>query len=80
MLRVPADNLAAVITKKIEADVIQPNGADLTKTILKLKKDPLLLEKMGKNARRYAEKYFDIQTSASKFEKIILNINSGVNK
>ena len=69
-------NLCAQITENINAGiVISPGSVDgCIAAIRELKNDKSLRISMGKNARRYAEKYFPISPIADAFEKIIYKI------
>lgn len=73
VLMVPESNLAAKTVNKIEAGIVVKPGdkETLKKVILHLKSKPQMRSKMGKNARRYAEKNFNIKEIADKFENII---------
>ena len=79
LLVMPSENLAAKITKAINAGFIidNTNSIDnLTSKIIELKYDNDLKTKMGKNARKYAVENFQINTIAKKFEKIFLSLDS----
>ena len=69
-------NLCARITENIRAGiVITPGSVDeCIAAIKELKKNKSLRFSMGKNARRYAEKYFPISPIAEAFEKIVYQI------
>ena len=69
-------NLCARITENIRAGiVISPGSVDeCTAAIRELKKNKSLRISMGRNARRYAEKYFPISPIADAFENIVNQI------
>ena len=77
VLIVPKNNLAAKVTTNINAGVVVDfdDVEKLTNILLDLKKNPDLLNEYGKNARAYAEKYFNIEIISEKFSKMIL-VNS----
>ncbi len=72
LLVVPKENIAARITKQIQAGVVitPDQKQQLAKGILELKKNPKKRAQMGCNARRYAEQHFDIQNITDQFEEI----------
>lgn len=75
LLVVPEQNLAARVTNQQNAGIVVPPNSlhKLSDSILKLYEDRKLCERLGKNARKYAEENFHIETIASKFEKILNN-------
>jgi len=81
LLVVPAENLAAKITKRINAGIIVDsyNPKDIVENILKLKNNKKLSTLMGENARRYAEENFKIESIAQKFMSIIDTQLNGTN-
>ena len=72
LLAVPPDNLAARIVVQHETGfVIHPSDADgLLQAADALLHDLSLRERLGQNARRYAETHFDIEKIADHFENI----------
>jgi glycosyltransferase involved in cell wall biosynthesis len=76
VVSVEKSNMCARITKEIHAGiVITPGSVDECLAALReLKRNKTLRIKMGKNARRYAEKYFPINKIADKFETIAYKI------
>jgi colanic acid biosynthesis glycosyl transferase WcaI len=73
LLAIPAENLAARIVTDYEAGLVcGPEKVDeWVGNARKLYEDKKTREKMGENARKYAEKHFDIKKITDKFEKII---------
>jgi glycosyltransferase involved in cell wall biosynthesis len=74
LLAVPPENLAARIVSQNEAGlVVPPSEMDAfiqaAKTLLN---NPQLREKYAANGRAYAERHFNIQSIADKFESVIL--------
>lgn len=78
LLVVPENNLAAKITKKINAGrIISTNDPKILRnTILELYGSQELCEELGMNARAYAEEHFYVKDIAKKFEEIILKLNN----
>ena len=76
LLVVHDENLAAMITKGVQAGlVVSPGWADgVVDAIKHLKKEPSLRTSMAKNARQYAEQNFSISTIADSFETIFHQI------
>ena len=76
IISVDKRNLCARITEDICAGIVVPPGSvdECITAIRKLKKNKSLRVNMGKNARRYAEKYFSITKIADEFETIIHHI------
>jgi len=76
LLAVPFENLAARIVKKNEAGIcVGPDDIDaLIKFSEKLVRDGKLRERLGKNARKYAENTFNIEKITDKFEGIFDNL------
>jgi glycosyltransferase involved in cell wall biosynthesis len=72
LLAVPRENLAARIVETHNAGlVVSPNDPDSFLWAAEcLLKDKSLREKMGKNARKYAEKHFAIDVITDRFESI----------
>ncbi len=73
LLAVPEENLSAKIVKEYKTGLtVNPNYIEnFLKASEKLIYDEKLRITYGKNARDYAEHYFDIKNIANKFEKII---------
>lgn len=73
LLIVPEDNLAAKITKRIDAGrvISSNNPLDLKRSILELYNSQELCKALGTNARKYAEEHFYVEEIVKKFEKII---------
>jgi colanic acid biosynthesis glycosyl transferase WcaI len=69
-------NLCARITKNIRAGIVISPGSvnECIAAIRELKKNRTLRVSLGRNARRYAEKYFPISPIADAFETIIYKI------
>ena len=65
------------ITKRIKAGVVVGDGdyENLSEAIIDLKSKPELREKMGRNARDYAEDNFKIDEIADRFEKIFEEVS-----
>ncbi len=76
LLAVPFENLAARIVKKNEAGIcVGPDDIDaFVKFSEKLVHDGKLRERLGKNARKYAENTFNIEKITDKFEGIFHNL------
>lgn len=77
MLSAPESNLAARVIKRSSAGMVV-DPADLTAwidTAALLASDPELRVQLGKNARSYAEKAFDIETIAAAFEKKLAEVS-----
>ncbi|HGY54741.1 MAG TPA: glycosyltransferase WbuB [Caldithrix abyssi] len=72
LLVVPESNLAAKVTRQIDAGIIVSGDVinNLEKAVLRLKNERETREKMAWNARRYAEENFEINNIANKFEHI----------
>ena len=78
LLVVPPNNLAARVTKKINAGfVVDDSVENIVEKILQLKRNKLLREEMGRNARAYAEAHFRIDKIADEFETIIEKVLNG---
>ncbi|MDZ7724267.1 MAG: glycosyltransferase family 4 protein [candidate division KSB1 bacterium] len=73
LLVVPPENLSAKITRRIKAGkvIALEEKQQLPDIILDLKNVPDARSVWGENARRYAEKHFQIATIADKFENIL---------
>jgi glycosyltransferase involved in cell wall biosynthesis len=73
LLAVPLENLAAKIVKNYKTGItVNPTEiSDFISAARKLFEDGKLRDKLGKNARKYAEQHFDIEKITDKFEKII---------
>jgi len=73
LLAVPQENLAAKIVKNYETGIIiEPtNTSAFIGAAKKLFENNKLRNKLGINARKYAEEYFNIEKITDKFEKII---------
>jgi colanic acid biosynthesis glycosyl transferase WcaI len=73
LLAVPPDNLAARIVSSHKAGlVVHPRDLNsFFEAADALFYDPSLREKLGRNARNYAEKTFDIEKITDQFEKVI---------
>ena len=76
LLSVPKENLSAKIVKKHECGiVVDPKELEeFCAQAEKLYLDDELRNKLGKNARKYAERNFNISKIANKFEKLITRI------
>jgi glycosyltransferase involved in cell wall biosynthesis len=76
LLAVPFENLAARIVKENEAGIcVGPNDIDgFIKSSETFIHDYKLRERLGKNARKYAENTFDIENITDKFEGIFYNL------
>jgi glycosyltransferase involved in cell wall biosynthesis len=76
LLAVPFENFAARIVKKNEAGIcVGPDDIDaFVKFSEKLVHDGKLRERLGKNARKYAENTFNIEKITDKFEGIFHNL------
>jgi colanic acid biosynthesis glycosyl transferase WcaI len=73
LLAIPKENLAARIVTDNEAGLVcepEETGKWLDKA-RKLYKDKKMREKMGENARKYAEEHFNIERITDQFEEII---------
>lgn len=71
ILHVPKNNLTAKITMQNNCGVVSDSKEDFVSKILMLKNDSNKLNHMGENARKYAEKYFNINEISNKFISII---------
>lgn len=78
LLVVPSNNLAAKITKEINAGKVIPPGDSkfLADAITELYGSKNELNEMGNNARKFAEENFYVEKIAQKFEKIIIKVIS----
>ena len=76
LLAVPEDNLASQIVAQHDAGlVVQPADMDgFIRAAKKLLDSKDVRERLGKNARVYAEKYFDIQLIGDQFEALFLEM------
>ncbi len=76
LLAVPADNLAARITREHEAGLtISPKDLQaFLDAALQLRYSPEDCERLGKNARAYAERTFPIDLTAGQFERILSSV------
>lgn len=74
VLAVPGENLSAKIVKGADAGtVVDPRDASaFANACIELLRDPVERDRLGRNARAYAEKTFDIQSITDAFERIIL--------
>ena len=72
LLVVPEFNLAAKVTEQIKAGIVINSDIvnNLEKALLRLKEESDTRERMARNARRYAEENFNIETIAEKFKDI----------
>jgi glycosyltransferase involved in cell wall biosynthesis len=70
---IPSENSVARIVREADAGrLVRPgDGEELVTTIKTLLGDETLRSELGANARRYAEKTFDSETVASRFEQIL---------
>lgn len=73
LLSVPADNLIARIVNEVKAGlVVPPNDINaLISAAERMVSNSELRQKFGKNARAYAEEYFDIEKIGPRFHDII---------
>ena len=73
LLAVPPENLAARIVARIEAGSIVPptDAAAFVEAAAALLTNPQQRHLMGRNARAYAEKTFDIHAIADSFEEVL---------
>jgi glycosyltransferase involved in cell wall biosynthesis len=78
LLAVPPDNLAARIVIENQAGlVVHPSDvAGFLRSAEDLLNDPALRERLGRNARHYAETHFDIEKITDQFEKILQRTSS----
>ena len=76
IIAVDKENLCARITQGADAGIVIPPGSvdECVKGIKKLKNNKSLRIKMGRNARKYAEKNFPISKIANTFEDIIFKV------
>ena len=76
LLAVPFENLAARIVKENKAGIcVGPNDIDgFIKFSETFMHDGKLRERVGKNARKYAENTFNIEKITDKFERIFLDL------
>jgi len=76
IIAVDKENLCARITQGADAGIVIPPGSvdECVKSIKKLKNHKSLRIKMGRNARKYAEKNFPISKIANAFEDIIFKV------
>jgi glycosyltransferase involved in cell wall biosynthesis len=74
LLSVPPENLAARIVETRQAGlVVDPTRPEaLCAAAARLLDDAPLRERLGANARRYAEEAFDIERIATRFEELLL--------
>ncbi len=74
LLAVPRENLAARIVADQRAGLVVPPGAldPLVAAAGRLLDDAALRDELGENARRYAERTFDIGRIADRFEPLLL--------
>ena len=77
VLVVPKENLSAKITLENNAGIVisDEKNKDISKYILELKSNDILRNKMGNNARKYAEDHFQIDEITDRFEEIIKRLN-----
>lgn len=75
LLAVPSENLAARIVQESQAGIIVPpdEPEQFVEAAVRLEKDANLRRYFAGNGRAYAERTFDIQRIADRFEKIIVN-------
>jgi glycosyltransferase involved in cell wall biosynthesis len=73
LLAAPADNLAArVVAREAAGIVVGPYDQDgFVAAAIRLRDDPALRERMGANARAYAERTFHIMTIVDRFEEVV---------
>lgn len=73
LLAAPRENLAASVIERSGAGLVADpeKPASWTDAALTLAKDPYLRYRLGWNARRYAERAFDIAAIAMRFEQVI---------
>jgi len=76
IIAVDKENLCARITQGADAGIVIPPGSvdECVKSIKILKNNKSLRIKMGRNARKYAEKNFPISKIANAFEDIIFKV------
>jgi len=76
LLVISEENLAAKITKEINAGIVISNDQTnrLTETILYLKDNPDICNEYGQNARKFAEENFGIEKIGNSFETILNNL------
>jgi glycosyltransferase involved in cell wall biosynthesis len=76
LLAVPRDNLASRIVVQNEAGIVVPpeNITDFVDAAVGLLDNPQLRMRLGHNARRYAEKTFDIGRISLQFENILIGL------
>lgn len=72
LLSVPRENLAARLVEGLETGIVVPPDQhdEFLSAVKRLIGDGGLRQKYGKNARKYAESTFDIETITDKFEEI----------
>ncbi|WGF87260.1 glycosyltransferase family 4 protein [Marinivivus vitaminiproducens] len=72
LLSTPTDNLATKTVERAKAGTsVPPDDAEaFTRALLELLADPTGTAELGRNARAYAERTFDIETIADRFETI----------
>ena len=80
LLAVPEDNLAARIVQEVGAGRVAPPGdaAAFVQAAADLLSDPLAQEQMGRSARAYAERAFDIEAITDRFAAIFDRVNARV--
>lgn len=73
LLSAPDANLAAKIVKEAEAGIVVPTGDPqaFLRAAARLRSDDDLRERLGRNARRYAEATFNIARITDRFEDIL---------
>ncbi len=73
LVSVPADNLAARVVERSGGGLVVPPGASerMLDAAAALRAGPELRQELGRRARAYAEKTFDIETIADGFELVL---------
>jgi colanic acid biosynthesis glycosyl transferase WcaI len=73
LVSVPLDNLAARIVERSGGGVVVPPGdsEQMLAAAAALRADPERREELGRRARAYAEKAFDIETITDRFESVL---------
>lgn len=74
LIAIPEDNLAAKIVSTNKAGIVVPpdKEEEFLASAVELYNNPSLRNQLSSNARKYAEKTFDIASIGDKFESIIL--------
>jgi colanic acid biosynthesis glycosyl transferase WcaI len=76
LLSAPESNLASAVVKRSRAGFVADPAAphEWTEAATVLASDPALRERLGRNARLYAESNFDISNIGISFEKILAGV------